>query len=51
MAKSIYLTIRVDFDTDSQEQAEQWATELMLCEERPSKSNRIENIEICGFND
>ena len=49
--KTVYLTIRVDFDTDDQEQADQWAETLKLIDERQSMNKNIENLEVCGIND
>lgn len=50
--KTVYLTIRVDFDTDNQEQADQWATTLKLMDEREHMNrNCIDNIEVCGINE
>ena len=48
--KSVYLTIRVDFDTDSEEQANQWAESLVLIEERQNMAKHIDGIEVCGIN-
>lgn len=49
--KTVYLTIRVDFDTDSQEQADQWALGLNLMDERQSMNRVIDNLEVCDIND
>ncbi len=49
--KTVYLTIRVDFDTDDQEQADQWGLTLKLTDERQSMNKNIDNMEVCCIND
>ena len=49
--KTVYLTVRVDFDTDSQEDANDWGLELRLMDERQTMNKKIESIEVCDIND
>lgn len=49
--KTVYLTLRVDFDTDDQEQAEEWAEDLKLMDERQSMNKNIESLEVCCINE
>ena len=58
MEKSIYLTIRVDYESDGRMDAEQekeYAADMVV--QRANYSHTIDegicisNIEVCGFND
>lgn len=50
--KSVYLNIRVDVDTDSQEEADQLALTLRLIDERNIiNMRRLDGIHILGFTD
>ncbi len=50
--KSVYLTIRVDVETDSQEEANEIASNLRLIDERYIMNmRRLDGIHICGIND
>lgn len=44
-----YLTIRVDFSTDDEEQATEWANDLII--ENNNMTDEVFNIEVCGINE
>lgn len=44
-----YLTIRVDFNTDDEEQATEWANDLIIG--NLNQTNEVCDIEVCGINE
>ena len=48
--KSVYLTIRVDFNTNDEVQANQLAEDLVLTGENSNMAEHIVDIEVCGIN-